>query len=82
MDHKMQQERDFRWFLEHYNELYEQHGKSFLAIENEKVIGEYDSYAEAVHKVSEHIPVGSFIVQKCDGSEAAYTNYISTVCLS
>ena len=76
------QERDFKWFLDHYDELYRQYGVSFLAIKKERVLGKYDSYAEAVRKTLESEDIGSFIVQKCDGTEAAFTNYIATAYLS
>lgn len=76
------QEKDFKWFLDNYNELFKQYGNSFLAIKKGQVLGKYDSYAEAVRRTLEHEDIGSFIVQKCDGTEAAFTNYISTVYLS
>lgn len=76
------QEQDFNWFLNNYDDLFKKYGVSFLAIKEEKVIGKYDSYTEAVHETMKFEPIGSFIVQKCDGSEAAFTNYIATVYLS
>ena len=73
------QKKDFTWFLENYSELFSKYGSAYLAIKNEKVIGIYGSYAEGVNETLKTEPIGSFIVQKCDGSETAYTNYISSM---
>lgn len=72
----MMQDRDFQWFLEHYDELYEKYGRAYLAIKNSKVLGAYPTYAEGVRATEKTEELGTFIVQLCDGTEAAYTNYI------
>lgn len=73
------QRKDFEWFLSNYRKLFEQYGSSFLAIKNQQVIGVYRSYAEGVKETLKTQEIGSFIVQKCDGSESAYTNYIASM---
>lgn len=73
------QENDYRWFLDHYKELYQKYGHKFLAIKDEKVIGTYDSYAEGVRETLKTEPIGSFIVQECNGDKSAYTGYISSI---
>ena len=73
------QKLDFKWFLDNYKNLFEQYGISYLAIKNQKVIGSFKSFAEGVEKTLKNEPIGTFIIQKCDGTEAAYTNYISSM---
>ena len=73
------QTTDYQWFLDNYTDLYTQYGESFLAIKNKTIIGVYSSYAEGVKITSESHELGSFIIQKCNGSESAYTNYISSM---
>jgi hypothetical protein len=73
------QKKDYAWFLNNYSDLFSKYGSVYLAIKNESVIGIYNSYAEGVKETSKTESLGSFIVQKCDGSEAAYTNYISSM---
>lgn len=73
-------ENEFQWFLENYDKLYKQYGVSFLAIKNKSVLGVYQSYAEGVKKTLENEELGTFIVQKCNGDESAYTNYIFSMC--
>ena len=72
------QDHDFNWFIKHYNELYAEYGHKFLAIKNEVVLGVYDSVIDGVKTTSKTEPLGTFIVQECNGDESAYTSYIVT----
>lgn len=71
------QQEDFEWFLEHYNEFYEQYGVCYLGIKNKEVIGIYTSYAEGVQLCKEQgYELGTFIIQYCNGKESGYTMYM------
>ena len=72
------QDADFEWFVENYQNLFQQYGNSFLAIKNKSVLAAYDSYADAVRETQKKELLGTFIVQKCDGTESAYSNYIAS----
>ena len=67
------QDRDFDWFLQNYDELYKQYGKSYLVIKDQNVIGSFQTYADGVRGASLIAAPGSFIVQHCDGTPDAYT---------
>jgi hypothetical protein len=71
---------EYKWFLDNYADLFKKYGDSFLAIKGKTVLGSYRSYAEGVRKTSEKEKIGTFIIQKCNGDESAYTNYISSIC--
>jgi len=73
------QEKDFKWFLSHYDEFFKKYGHSFLVVKNESVLGVYNSFKEAVDKTSLTEELGSFIVQECNGDESAYTVHISSM---
>lgn len=73
------QDKDFDWFLEHYDELYKEYGDAYIAIKNGKVLGVYSSYAEGVRKTQATEEIGTFIVQHCNGNETGHTNYISSM---
>jgi hypothetical protein len=73
------QEADYKWFLDNYRMLYEEYGISYLAIKDKKVLGSYQSYAEALHETEKAEPIGSFIIQYCNGNETGYTNYIASM---
>lgn len=73
------QKDDFKWFLKNYDDLFKKYGSTFLAIKDKKVLGSYSSYADGVNQTLKSEPLGTFIVQFCNGNESAYTNYISSM---
>ena len=79
MTYMQQQEADYKWFLENYKKLFEQYGVCYLAIKNQKVLGRYDSYAEALRETEKTEHPGSFIIQYCNGNETGYTSHIAPV---
>ncbi|MCD8014287.1 MAG: hypothetical protein LUG99_14130 [Lachnospiraceae bacterium] len=68
---------DFDFFVDNYQKLYEEYGKTFLVIKGKKIIGAYESEALAIEETMKDYPLGTFIVQECNGDESAYTNYVS-----
>lgn len=70
---------DFDWFEEHYKELQEMYGNSFIAIKDKKVIGVYTSYAEGVRKTSLTEAIGTFIIQECNKEFEAYRCCIASM---
>lgn len=69
---------DFEFFIAHYDELYEKYGHKFIVIRNQEILGVYEDVVSAVRITSESYPIGTFIVQECNGDESGYTNYISS----
>lgn len=69
---------DFNWFVENYDRLYGEYGCKYLAIKNKTVIGAYDDVRTAIDTTEKTEEPGTFIVQKCDGTQDAYTNYIAS----
>ncbi len=69
---------DFNYFIEHYDEWFEKYGHSFLVIRNHEILGVYDDLKSAIDITSQSYPLGTFIVQECNGDESGYTNYISS----
>lgn len=73
-----ERKNDFSYFIENYQKLYEQYGHKYIVIQNQTVLGSYDTEIEAIKKTSEVYPLGTFIVQECNGDESGYTNYVSS----
>lgn len=69
---------DFHWFLDNYNELFEQHGKGFFVIQNKLLLGVYNDFLKAIEETSKGHELGTFIVQKCDGTPNAYSSSVVT----
>ncbi|MCQ2551481.1 MAG: hypothetical protein MJ146_04765 [Clostridia bacterium] len=63
-------EKDYNWFLDNYENLYEKYGSKFIAIKDEKILGVYDSFFDAVKKNNS---IKDFIVQRLDKDKSAYT---------
>ena len=76
------QERDYKWFLDNYSQISDSYYNCYVVIKDETILGSYHSYAEAVRETAKSEPIGSFIVQLCNGNETAYTNFISSVNLA
>ena len=74
----LMQEEDYRWFLDHYNDIYKKYGKIYVVVRQKEIIGTYNTYAEAVKETSKAVPLGEFIVQYCNGDSTAYTGYIAS----
>lgn len=69
---------DFKWFVENYDSLFSEYGYAFLAIKDKKIIGVYPTYADGVRGAAKICPVGTFIVQECNGNPSAYTCHIAS----
>jgi len=73
-------ENEFKYFIEHQDELVKQYNGKFIVIKDLKVIGAYDSELEAIQKTAEKHELGTFLVQKCEsGSESYRQMYHSRV---
>ena len=73
------QGKDFEWFMSNYDELFDKYGDSFLVIKDETVLGAYKGAKEALDNTLLTEEMGTFIIQKCDGSESAYTVQVSSM---
>jgi hypothetical protein len=70
---------EFEYFKKHQDELVQQYAGKFIVIKDQKVIGAYDTLAEAVFETEKAHELGTFLVQKCDPGVEAYTQVLSRV---
>ncbi len=63
----------FEFYLKNQDELVQEHDGKYIVIKDRAVIGAYDSEAEAISKTTQEHELGTFIVQKCEGGDEAYT---------
>ena len=66
-------EKEFKYYIENQNKLVKRYNNKCIVIKNKKVIGVYDSVAEAVRETSKNEPLGTFLVQKCTPGKEGYT---------
>lgn len=72
------QSKDFQWFIENYDALYEKYGVSYLLIKDRAVIDSYATAGEAFRKGIDFFGACNFIIQYCNGNESAYNVYIAS----
>ncbi|MCA6071739.1 MAG: DUF5678 domain-containing protein [Endomicrobium sp.] len=62
-------DKNYEYFSKNMPELYKKYGHKFLAIKDEKVIGEYDTFDEAIRKTNKTEKLGTFLIQECFENE-------------
>ena len=73
-------EKEFQYYLRHQNELVLRYNKRFLVIVGQQVVGDYDTFVEAVTESQKKYQKGTFLVQRCsEGSKDYSYTYHSRV---
>lgn len=70
------QRSDFNWFLNNYDDIYKKYGKKYIVVKDKTILGAYNSVREALDNTNEEL--GSYIIQECDGTPSAYTNFVAS----
>ena len=58
-----ERQKDFEYFIEHYQDFFEEYGHKFIAIQNQNILGVYDDEITAINETSEKYPLGSLRMQ-------------------
>ena len=59
-------EKEFRYYIDHQDDLVKHYNGKVIVIKNGQVIGVYESEIEAVEETSKKEEPGTFLVQKCN----------------
>lgn len=70
--------KNFKYFIDHYKEIFSKYGHSFIVLKNESVLAAYPSFSEAYRNTIKTEQLGDFNIQECNGNETGYTNYIAS----
>ena len=66
-------DKEYKYYLEHQQELLERYRGRFLVIIGDSVVGDYDSRAAAyLDSINKYQP-GSFLIQECTDGASGYT---------
>ena len=65
--------KEFQYYLDNQDELVKKYNHRFLVIKDCKVIGDYDTYEEALFETSKVHGLGTFLIQECTEGDSAYT---------
>jgi hypothetical protein len=66
-------EKEFKYYLEHQDDLVKKHDGKFVTIKGDKVLGVFDNELEAIEKTSKKEELGTFLVQKVSPGTENYT---------
>ena len=64
---------EFKYYVDHQNELVAKYLDKFIVIKGQQVIGVYDRELDAVLETAKSHPMGTFLVQKCEPGQDSYT---------
>ena len=66
-------EQEFKYYLDHQEELLPVYNGKYVMIAGKKVVGACDSIGEAYYKGKKEFGLGNFLVQLCTPGDSAYT---------
>jgi hypothetical protein len=66
-------EKEFKYYLDHQDELVKEYDGKFIVIHGSKVVGAYESELDAIKETSKKYKPGTFLVQKCEPGNGSYT---------
>ena len=66
-------EKEFKYYLDHQDELLKKYNGRVIVIKGDKVIGDYSSEAEAYTESLKSHKLGTFLIQVCVPGSDTYT---------
>jgi hypothetical protein len=66
-------EKEFRFYVDHQDELVKEYNGKFVVIHGSAVAGTYESELEAIKEATKKYKPGTFLVQKCEPGNSSYT---------
>jgi hypothetical protein len=64
---------EFKYYLDHQDELVKKFNGKYVVIRDKQVIGSYDSELNAIMETTKKYELGTFLVQKCEPGTSNYT---------
>lgn len=70
---------NFKYFIDHHDEIYKEHPNKFVIISGKQVHGDADSFEEALTKaLDKGLELGRFLIQECTEGDEGYTQTFHT----
>ncbi len=66
-------EKEFKYYLDHQEELVKKYDGKYLVIIDEKIVGVYSSDEEAYFESEKKYEIGTFLIQFCEPGDGSYT---------
>jgi glycine betaine/choline ABC-type transport system substrate-binding protein len=64
---------DFQYYIDNQIDLVKKYDGRYIVIVDEKVVGNYDDYSQALSDSLKNYEMGTFLVQKCSPGNNDYT---------
>lgn len=65
-------DKNYEFFIKHRKELCDKYLNKYVIIKDEKIVGTYETFEEALEKAKD-IEAGTYIIQKCEENEEVQT---------
>jgi hypothetical protein len=66
-------DKEFKYYLDHQEELVKKYNGKYIVIKGEEIIGVYDTEDTAYFETQKTQELGSFLIQFCDEGKDSYT---------
>lgn len=66
-------DKEFKYYLDHQNELLPKYNGKFIVIVGTDIVGAYDDREDAYYSSLEKYEPGTFMIQLCTPGDSAYT---------
>jgi len=66
-------DKEFQYYLDHQSELVKKYNGRFIVVIGEEVVGDYESYEQALFESMKQYELGTFLIQECTEGDEAYT---------
>jgi hypothetical protein len=67
-------EKEFQYYLDNQDDLVKKYNNRFIVIIDNKVVGHFDDYEQALFQSLKQYEAGTFLIQECTEGEEAYTD--------
>lgn len=71
-------EKEFKYYIANQEELVKKFRGKFLVIRGEEVVGNFDTFEDALAASQEKYEIGTFLIQECLPGEDNYTQTFHT----
>ena len=66
-------DKEFQYYLDNQSEFVKKYNGRFIVLIGKEVVGNYESYEQALFGSMKKYELGTFLIQECTEGEEAYT---------
>ena len=66
-------EKEFQYYIDNQEKLLKTYNGRFIAIVGKQIVGDYDSFEQAIDETMKEHELRNFLIKECSEGEKAYT---------